>query len=77
MTRLLALLFVTCAVACSRPSVMVQRPADKQVDTAVTEMWSQEIAKTARDGDWILTSDPDDLELLALAAKLRVDIIPV
>lgn len=55
MTRLLALLFVTYAVACSRPSVMVQRPADKQVDTAVTEMWSQEIAKTARDGDWILT----------------------
>lgn len=55
MTRLLALMFVACAVACSRPSVMVQRPADKQVDTAVTEMWSQEIAKTARDGDWILT----------------------
>lgn len=55
MTRLLALLFVTCAAACSRPSVMVKRPADKQVDTAVTEMWSQEIARTARDGDWILT----------------------
>ncbi len=55
MTRLLALLFVTCAVACSRPSVLVQRPVDTQVDTAVTEMWSQEIAKTARDGDWILT----------------------
>ena len=55
MTRLLALLFVTCAMACSRPSVMVTRPADAQVDTAVTKMWSQEIAKTARDGDWILT----------------------
>jgi uncharacterized protein YycO len=54
-TRLLALLFVTCAMACSRPSVMVKRPADAQVDTAVTKMWSQEIAKTARDGDWILT----------------------
>lgn len=55
MTRFLALLFVTCAMACSRPSVMVKRPADAQVDTAVTKMWSQEIAKTARDGDWILT----------------------
>lgn len=55
MTRFLALLFVTCAMACSRPSEMVKRPADAQVDTAVTKMWSQEIAKTARDGDWILT----------------------
>lgn len=55
MTRLLALLFVTCAVACSRPSVLVKRPEDKQVDQAVTEMWSHEIRGVARDGDWILT----------------------
>lgn len=55
MTRLLALLFVTCAVACSRPSVMVKRPEDKQVDEAVTKMWTAEIGKVARDGDWILT----------------------
>ncbi len=55
MTRLLALLFVTCAIACSRPSVMVKRPEDKQVDAAVTAMWSKEIKDVARDGDWILT----------------------
>lgn len=55
MTRLFALLFVTAAVACSRPSVMVKRPADKQTDTAVTRMWTSEVGNVARDGDWILT----------------------
>lgn len=40
---------------CSHPSVMVKRPADPQVDAAVTAMWTDEIAHTARDGDWILS----------------------
>ena len=31
----------------------------------------------AADGDSILTSDPDDLEPLAFAAGLQIDIIPV
>ena len=31
----------------------------------------------ASDGDRIATSDPDDLELLALAAGLEVEIVPV
>ena len=34
---------------------MVKRPEDKVVDTAVTAMWSHEIQKVARDGDWILS----------------------
>ncbi len=55
MTRLFALLFATCAIACSRPSVMVKRPEDKKVDEAVTQMWTSEIGNVARDGDWILT----------------------
>lgn len=43
------------AGACSHPSVMVKRPEDKQVDQAVTAMWTDDIGKVARDGDWILT----------------------
>jgi hypothetical protein len=31
----------------------------------------------ATDGDWVLTSDPDDLRLLAEQAGLHVDIVPV
>jgi hypothetical protein len=31
----------------------------------------------AEDGDLLLTSDPDDLEPLAAAARLHVDIVPV
>ncbi len=34
---------------------MVKRPDDKVNDTAVTEMWAQEIRNVARDGDWILS----------------------
>ena len=43
----------------------------------MTDVVDAAVVLLANDGDWILTSDPDDLELLALAAKLRVDIIPV
>ena len=50
----IALLLVVAA-GCSRPSVLVQRPADTQVDAAVTAMWTDEIGKVGRDGDWILS----------------------
>lgn len=54
---LLAALVATTSVAgCSEPhSVMVKRPESPAVDTAVTAMWSHEIHKVAKDGDWILT----------------------
>lgn len=34
---------------------MVKRPQDKNVDSAITAMWSHEIHTVAQDGDWILT----------------------
>ena len=34
---------------------MVHRPADRAADTAVSELWAQEIRRTARDGDWLLS----------------------
>jgi uncharacterized protein YycO len=34
---------------------LVKRPADPQVDHQVTAMWTDEIGKVARDGDWILS----------------------
>jgi uncharacterized protein YycO len=55
MTRLFTLMFVIAAAACTRPSVVVKRPADTRSDQAVTAMWTAEIGKVARDGDWILT----------------------
>lgn len=36
-------------------SVMVKRPDDRTADEAITRMWSAEVRKVARDGDWILT----------------------
>ncbi|HVK74421.1 MAG TPA: YiiX/YebB-like N1pC/P60 family cysteine hydrolase [Kofleriaceae bacterium] len=35
-------------------SVLVHRPKDAAVDEALTEMWSAEIRRVARDGDWLL-----------------------
>jgi len=35
--------------------VLVKRPESKDVDAAVTAMWSHEIHNVAQDGDWILT----------------------
>ena len=35
--------------------MLVKRPEDKSVDTAVTAMWSHEIHNVAQDGDWILS----------------------
>jgi uncharacterized protein YycO len=54
----MALVALTVAVgvtACTRPSVLVKRPENKQVDEAITTMWTSEIGNVARDGDWILT----------------------
>jgi len=55
MKRLALLLMVTSATACTRPSMLVHRPEDPKVDEGVTTMWTGEIGKVARDGDWILT----------------------
>lgn len=59
MTRLVVLaglVLSLSAAGCAEPhSVMVKRPQSPAVDTAVTEMWSHEIHKVAKDGDWILT----------------------
>lgn len=58
MTRLafFAALFVAIASGCAEPkSVLVKRPENKDVDAAVTAMWSHEIHQVAQDGDWILT----------------------
>lgn len=35
--------------------MLVKRPESKDVDKAVTAMWSHEIHQVAQDGDWILT----------------------
>ena len=51
----IAVLLVVFAAACSRPSVVVKRPADPDIDHAVTRMWASEVKRVARDGDWILT----------------------
>jgi uncharacterized protein YycO len=51
----LLLLFVTCvALTGCGSSVLVHRPADQRVDRALTQMWTQEIRRVARDGDWLL-----------------------
>ncbi len=53
--RAVALLVATFLAlpACSR-SVLVQRPKDPVADQALTEMWTAEIERVARDGDWLL-----------------------
>lgn len=53
-----ALVAVVAALftGCAEPhSVMVKRPQDKNLDSAITAMWSHEIHNVAQDGDWILT----------------------
>ncbi|MBS1119135.1 MAG: Permuted papain-like amidase enzyme, YaeF/YiiX, family [Deltaproteobacteria bacterium] len=37
------------------PSMLVHRPKNPDVDAAVTRLWTGEIQRVARDGDWILT----------------------
>jgi len=57
MKRLACLLLVAAAMTgCAEPkSMLVHRPENPTVDTAVTAMWTHEIQSVARDGDWILT----------------------
>jgi hypothetical protein len=53
---LIAVALVVAATGCHEPhSVLVKRPENKDVDAAVTAMWSHEIHGVAQDGDWILT----------------------
>jgi uncharacterized protein YycO len=53
-TALLIPAFTLLATAACSHSVMVHRPADQEVDTALTKMWTSEIARVAQDGDWLL-----------------------
>ncbi len=58
MKRIAWLLLVVAAslTGCAEPkSMLVSRPENPVVDTAVTAMWTNEIKTVARDGDWILT----------------------
>ncbi len=56
MTRsLLLLLAFSTLAACSARSRLIHRPEDPQIDSAITAMWSAEIRRTARDGDWLLS----------------------
>jgi uncharacterized protein YycO len=50
-------LFVAISIlsACSAKSPLIHRPDDARVDQAITAMWTAEIRRTARDGDWLLT----------------------
>jgi uncharacterized protein YycO len=48
-------LLLLLAAGCSRPSAMVKRPVDTRLDAKVTAMWTDDIARVARDGDWILS----------------------
>ena len=41
--------------ACAAKSRMVHRPDDADVDAAITAMWVDDLRRTARDGDWILS----------------------
>ena len=52
----IAVALVAVAAGCAEPkSVLVKRPESKDVDAAVTAMWSHEIHGVAQDGDWILS----------------------
>lgn len=49
-------MFAGCmATGCGLPSMLVHRPAAADVDAAITAMWTADIRRTARTGDWILT----------------------
>ena len=45
--------------------------------TRMTDVIDAALVLLAADGDFLLTSDPDDLEPLAASAGLHVDIVPV
>jgi uncharacterized protein YycO len=54
MLRLLLViaLFTGCM---NHASVLVKRPENKVADAAVTELWTADVKRIARDGDWILS----------------------
>jgi len=53
---LLALLLATGLSGCVyKGSLYASRPKDKALDHAIDRMWTEEIMKVARDGDWILS----------------------
>jgi hypothetical protein len=39
----------------SAPSLLVERPRDRVLDEAVTQMWAREIRRSAQPGDWLLS----------------------
>jgi len=45
--------------------------------TRTTDVIDAVLVLLAEDGDFVLTSDPDDIEPLAKASGLHVDIVPV
>ena len=55
--RLLVLAALVSVSGCAHEpkSFLVSRPADQAADAAVTALWSDEVHRVARDGDWILT----------------------
>ncbi len=51
-----ALVTAIFAVGCGEPkSVLLKRPANKEADAAVTQLWAHDIKNVAQDGDWILS----------------------
>lgn len=57
-TALLAALIAGLGAAhagCWEGSLAADRPKDKAVDLAISQMWADEIRRIARDGDWILS----------------------
>ncbi len=40
---------------CYTGSLAAERPKDKRVDVAISQMWADDIRRIARDGDWVLS----------------------
>lgn len=51
----LALCALSTLSACSMKSPMIHRPTDSSVDEAISALWTAEIRRVARDGDWLLS----------------------
>ena len=52
----LAALALALVTGCHEPkSFLLKRPENPVADKAVTQMWSDDIKRIARDGDWLLT----------------------
>jgi hypothetical protein len=54
-TLALALCALSTLSACSMKSHLIHRPADPSVDEAISALWTSEIRRVARDGDWLLS----------------------